>query len=346
MEFVFEKSPVDTLLEGLSGDTLSGAQLLTALEGEDLEQVLEELEQRNVLPLVEDLPRYASDPETDRRLHREEKMIRQGDLLASLEEGDPLRLYLEELASIPVCGDVELLALELERIPPEQREMAPQCQQLTNLSLSRVVELAGEYTGRGVLLLDLIQEGSMGLWQGLASYGGEDFAPQRDRWIRFAMAKAVLLQAQAAGVGQRMRENMEDFRSVEERLLGELGRSPELSEIAQALHMTQEQAAAVGDMVANAWNMSRIKAPAQVSELPEEEDQSVENTAYFQIRSRIEELLERLEEQDRQLLSLRYGLSGGVPLSAEQTGARLGLTAREVNQREAAALALLRTEQR
>ncbi len=342
MEFVFEKSPVDTLLEGLTGNTLSGAQLLTALEGEDLEQVLEELERRGILPLVEDLPRYASDPETDRRLSREEKLFRQGDLLSDLEEGDPLRLYLEELASIPACGDETLLARELAELPRSRRELAPQSQQLANLSLSRVIGIAGAYTGHGVLLLDLIQEGSMGLWQGLTSFSGGDYGSQRDHWIRFAMARAVLLQAQTAGVGQQLRQCMEDYRTVEERLLGELGRSPELPEIAQALHLTLEQAQTVEDMVLNARAVSRIKAPTPAPQLPEEEDQSVENTAYFQMRSRIEELLERLEEQDRTLLTLRYGLSGGMPLSAQQTGARLGLTAQEVNQREAEALALLR----
>ncbi len=342
MEFVFEDSPVEALLEGLTGDTVSGARLLAALEGEELEPILETLEVRGILPGVEDLPRYASDAQTDVRLSREEKMIRQGSLLRDLEETDPLRLYLEELAAMPACGDAQALAMELREMSPEQRTLAPQCTQLANLGLSRVVELAGAYTGHGVLLLDLIQEGSMGLWQGLAAYRGGDYEAQRDRWIRFAMARAVLLQAHSAGVGQQLRERMEDFRAVEERLLGELGRSPELSELAQAMHLTPEQTAVVWDMVANARNLNRIKAADRAPELPQEEDQAVENTAYFQLRSRIEELLERLEEQDRELLSLRYGLSGGVPLSAEQTGARLGLTVEEVNRREAAALAQLR----
>ena len=129
---------------------------------------------------------------------------------------------------------------------------------------------------------------------------------------------------------------------MDERLLGDLGRNPTVEEIAEAMHITPEAAAAVGKMVENA----RILAQAKKAPEPEEEEiaetQAVEDTAYFQMRQRISDLLSELSEQDRKLLTLRYGLEGGLPLSPEDAGRQLGLTPEEVVSREAAALAKLR----
>lgn len=184
----------------------------------------------------------------------------------------------------------------------------------------------------------------MGLWQRLECFDQGDLELFVDGQIRQAMAKAVILQAHASGVGQRMRRAMEDYRSVDEKLLTELGRNPTLEEIAEAMHTTMEEAAVVADMLENARNLNRAKGdPKPVQEDPEE-DQAVENTAYFQMRQRIGEMLSVLSEQEAQLLTLRFGLEGGLPLDPVQTGAKLGLTAEEVVTLEASALAKLRTE--
>ena len=216
-------------------------------------------------------------------------------------------------------------------------------EQLTNLGLRRVVELAGEYVGYGVLLLDLIQEGSLGLWHGVHSYRDGDYGAHRDRWIRFYMAKAVTLQARSGGVGQKMRTALEDYRAVDERLLSELGRNPTLEEIAEALHMGLEEAEAVRKMLEDARLMAQVRKPREEEEeTKEEEDMAVEDTALFQSRQRIADLLSGLDKLDQKLLTLRFGLEGGKPLTSEETGKYLGLTASEVVAREAAALAKLR----
>ena len=196
--------------------------------------------------------------------------------------------------------------------------------------------------GYGVLLLDLIQEGSLGLWQAIRCFRGGDYGTHRDRWIRFYLAKAVTLQARQSGVGQKLRTALEDYRMVDERLLGDLGRNPTLDEIAQELHMSVEETAAVKKMLDNARLMSQTKQPEQDEQEPEEEDQAVENTALFQMRQRILDLLSGLSPEDSRLLTLRFGLEGGRPLSPEDTGRKLGLTPEEVVAREAAALAKLR----
>lgn len=183
----------------------------------------------------------------------------------------------------------------------------------------------------------------MGLWAAVGSYDGGDFEIFRDEKIRFAMEKAVVLQAFAAGLGQKMRQAVQDYRATDERLLAELGRNPTLEEIAQALHMELSEAAAVALMLDAARDMNRVK-PNEPEETPQEEDQAVEDTAYFQQRQRILDMLSGLTQQESQLLTLRYGLEGGKPLSAREAGQKLGLTAQQTLELEAKALEKLRKQ--
>ena len=334
LEFSFEPDPWETFRMSLTmGDTVSASQILTLLEGEDgqtLEDALQELETACVKLDVSDLPKNGGTGDTAVRLKQEAQLVQEGLNPKALEPNDPLRLYLEEVAAVPVCGDEQLLA-----------QKGDAAETLTNLGLSRVIELAQEYVGYGVLLMDLIQEGSLGLWQAIGCYREGEYAAHRDRWIRFYLARAVILQAHSSGIGQKMRRAMEDYRQVDERLLGELGRNPTLEEIAEELHMTVEEAQTVQRMMNNARMLDKAIRP-EAEEEDKEEEQSVEDTALFQMRQRIGDLLSGLEETDAKLLNLRFGLEGGKPASPEETGRLLGMTAQEVVAREAAALAKLR----
>ena len=334
LEFSFEPDPWETFRMSLTmGDTVSASQILTLLEGEDgqtLEDALQELETACVKLDVSDLPKNGGTGDTAVRLKQEAQLVQEGLDPKALEPNDPLRLYLEEVAAVPVCGDEQLLA-----------QKGDAAETLTNLGLSRVIELAQEYVGYGVLLMDLIQEGSLGLWQAIGCYREGEYAAHRDRWIRFYLARAVILQAHSSGIGQKMRRAMEDYRQVDERLLGELGRNPTLEEIAAELHMSVEEAQTVQRMMNNARMLDKAIRP-ETEEEDKEEEQSVEDTALFQMRQRIGDLLSGLEETDAKLLNLRFGLEGGKPASPEETGRLLGMTAQEVVAREAAALAKLR----
>ncbi len=327
LEYSFGSETEDFLAKLQPGEKLPAETLLTELSGEDastLEEILDALAEKGIVPDIRDLPRYSADTQLAVRLRREAQLVKQGNLLVDLEETDPLRLYLEELAALPAgAGD--------------------NVEQLFNASLNRVAELACGYAGQGVLLLDLIQEGSMGLWQALQSYDGEDFETFRDEIITRCMIKAIVLQAHASGVGQKMRQALEDYRSADERLLAELGRNPTTEEIAEALHISPEEAETAGKMLENARTMHRAKQP-EPEQLPQEEDQAVEDTAYFQMRQRIAELLSGLSQTDAKVLTLRYGLEGGRPLDAAQTAQKLNLTPEEVNIREAEALKKLRQQ--
>ncbi len=341
MEFTFEETPWELTLRNLNaGDSLSAARFLTLMEGEEevaLENAFLDMEERGIALDITDLPRSVATGEAAVRLRREEQLVSQADFKTALEENDSLRLYLEELAAIPACGDSAILARESAAGNENARN------KLADLMLSRVTDRAREYVGYGVLLLDLIQEGGMGMWQGILNWNGDgDFEAHADWWIRQSMAKLITLQARSSGVGQKMRQALEDYRQVDERLLSELGRNPTLEEIAEQLHMTPEAAASVREMLSSARLMERAKGTAQQEEAPEEEEAHVEDTALFQMRQRIADLLSDLDAQDQRLLTLRFGLEGGLPLTPEETGRKLGLTPEEVITREGNALAQLR----
>ena len=347
--FSFEESPWELFAGKLNmGDRISASRFLTLLEGESeqtLEDAFQTLEDLQVTLDLDDLPKPAVSGEAGKRLALEEKLVQQGNLLTGLPEGDPLRIYLEELAGIPAFGDVNLLALELAEANRNEQSDAPVQMQLVNLSLSRVLEFAGEFTGRGVLLMDLIQEGSLGLWQGILAYtGGKDFEAVRDWWIRQYMAKAVVLQARENGVGGKLRQAMEDYRKADKALLTRLGRNPGLEEIALELNMTVEDTAVLEKMISDARTVAKAKQSQEPKQEDPEDTQHVEDTAYFQMRQRIQELLSVLDELDAQILSLRFGLEGGLPLSQQDTARKLNLSTEEVTSREIAALAKLRSE--
>ena len=339
LDFSFELSPWEAFLQTKqAGDVISAANLLTMLEGEEeqlFEDALQELETACMGLDISGLPKTGGSGEAALRLRQEMQLAEKGLNPSDLEENDPLRLYLEEVADTPAFGDEQLLAQEAAK----GKESA--MLNLTNLGLNRVIELAAEHTGYGVLLLDLIQEGSLGLWQAIQNYRSGDYGAFRDRWIRFYMARTVTIQARQGGVGQKMRRALEDYKEVDERLLSDLGRNPTLEEIAVELHMRPEEAATVKDMLDNARILAQVQKPSEEEE-QEAQEQAVEDTAYFQMRQRIADLLSGLEETDVKLLTLRFGLEGGKPMSPEQAGRQLGLTPEEVVAREGAALAKLR----
>ena len=337
--FEFERAPWELAFDKLrKGDSISAVRLLTLLEGEEetaVEDALLELEEKGVALTVSDLPKTYGSGETEKRLRLEETLVQIGMLRESLEESDPLALYLQEIAGVPAAGDPQFLAqryLDGEDVQ----------QLLVNASISRAVSAAEQMTGYGVLLLDLIQEASMGLWQGILHYAGGDFDTHIDWWIHQYLAKAVTLQARESGVGHKMRKALEDYRTADKALLTQLGRNPTLEEIAEAMHITAEDAAIYADMLRSARTDAQVKQEPE--EDPQEEAQAVEDTAYFQMRQRITELLSVLSAQDAKLLTLRFGLEGGLPMSPEDAGKQLGMTADEVVAAEAAALAKLRNQ--
>lgn len=340
LEYAFEKEPWELAIDELHwGDRISAVRLLALLERENeltVEEALTRLEETGITIDISQLPPAPLTGSTALRLKQEASHTRAENVLQGLDENDPLRLYLEELAITPAAGDPQLLA---EQYSKGAHHLA---QQLVTACLGLVVELAMAHTGHGVLLMDLIQEGSLGLWQSILCYEEGDFEKHCRWWICQYMAKAVFLQARSSGVGQKLREDMEDYLDADQRLLTDLGRNPTVEEIAQMLHITVEECALLEAMVDNARMMERAHQEQQEPEHTPEDDQAVEDTAYFQVRQRIMELLSGLSPEESRLLTMRYGLENGKPMSPVETGAALGLTPEQVVTREAEILARLR----
>lgn len=342
--FSFEESPWEqTLADAQPGTVLSALTVLMQTEDQAEEELvadLQELEERDISWDLSDLPRPLLHGAEGERLQWEQQVAKGADMAAALDENDPLAIYLQEISAQNIRLSLPEDAAALAKANREGKNHSIREKMLSGF-LPRVVALAREYVGKGVLLMDLIQEGSMGLWNGILRYEGGDFGEQAERWIRFHMGKQVLLTAREKDVGEHTRQKMEDYRSVEEQLLGELGRIPTAAEIGERMHESPEYAERIGKMLESARNLRRAKTPRE--EEPEE-DQAVEDTAYFQSRQRIQALLEQLEPMDAQILTLRFGLEDGKPRSAEQVGAKLNLSPEEVSRREAAALAKLRAD--
>lgn len=339
LDFSFDNSPWELFLSGKrEGDRISAAHFLTLLE-QETEDVVEDafaaLDDRKLMLDVSDLPVKQYTGQAALRLRQEAEIAEKAMDVSGLNPTDPLRLYLEEIREMPRQTDEKALA---DRVAQGDQRAA---EQLMHQGLHRVVEIVPEFVGYGVLMMDLLQEGGLALWQAIQAPEG-DYLTRRDKAIRAAMAKAVTLQARANGVGQKMRQALEDYRAVDERLLAELGRNATLEEIALELHMTPEDAETVRKVLEDARMLQQATAPKE--EEASEEEQAVEDTAYFQMRQRISELLSVLPEEDAKLLTLRFGLEKGLPMSPEDTGKALGLTVDQVLRREASALAMLREE--
>ena len=340
LEFTFEENALQAFLQTIVPGTAVQAETLLGLADqagrEDLEEALAFLEDAHIRIDVGNLTVEAG--ASVNRLKMEENLVKQQDMTAGLEENDPLRLYLEEIAATPATGDITLLAEEYLAGKKESAAM------LTNLCLSRVIAISREMTGKGVLLLDLIQEGSLGLWQSIGTYSGGDFESHADWYIRQYMAGAVLLQAADSGLGAKLRQGMEDYRDVDQKLLAELGRNPTLEEIAESLHMTLTQAQTVESMVMSARLVASAHQLPEEKEEDPEDSQAVEDTAYFQSRQRIFEMLSGLTEQEKRLITLRYGLEDGKPLTTQQVAELLKISPEEALSLEAGALAKMRKE--
>lgn len=344
LDFSFGDSPWEQLLSSRQpGESVSAAHLLALLEEEEeqaVEDAFQDLESMEIGLDVSDLPRVKAAGESTARLLREMELSKDGITPDQWEPDDPLRMYLEELAATPVYGEEGLLAVQAAQGDEQAK------QNLACLGLSRVLEIAREFTGFGVLLLDLIQEGSLGLWQAVNRCDGNNYESARDFWIRFYMAKAVTLQARANGVGQKARRGLEDYKQVDERLLGELGRNPTLEEIAEQLHMDLEEAESLRKMLDDARLLAQVKTPEEPEEEEQTQQQAVEDTAQFQSRARILDMLSGLDQKEAELLTLRFGLEGKPPVTPEEAGKRLGISPQAVLQMEAAALAKLRNGQK
>ena len=259
---------------------------------------------------------------------------------------DPVRMYLKEIGKIPLLKPHE--EVELARRMNEGDEMAKQ--RLVEANLRLVVSIAKRYVGRGMLFLDLIQEGNLGLIKAVEKFDyekGFKFSTYATWWIRQAITRAIADQARTIRIPVHMVETINKLIRVSRQLLQELGRDPKPEEIAKEMDMTEEK---VREIMKIAQDPVSLETP-----IGEEEDSHLgdfieddaapapaEAAAYSLLKEQIEEVLGSLNEREQKVLKLRFGLEDGRARTLEEVGKEFDVTRERIRQIEAKALRKLR----
>ena len=289
------------------------------------------------------------DDDMDEKLKKEDD-IDMDKLDLSLPKGisidDPVRMYLKEIGKIPLLKPHE----EVERAKRmlEGNEIAKQ--RLVEANLRLVVSIAKRYVGRGMLFLDLIQEGNLGLIKAVEKFDyvrGFKFSTYATWWIRQAITRAIADQARTIRIPVHMVETINKLIRVSRQLLQELGRDPKPEEIAKEMEMSEEK---VREIMKIAQDPVSLETPIGEEEdshlgdfIPDEDALApAEAAAYSLLKDQIEEVLGSLNEREQKVLKLRFGLEDGRARTLEEVGKEFDVTRERIRQIEAKALRKLR----
>ena len=259
---------------------------------------------------------------------------------------DPVRMYLKEIGKIPLLKPHE--EVELAKRMMEGDEIAKQ--RLVEANLRLVVSIAKRYVGRGMLFLDLIQEGNLGLIKAVEKFDyerGFKFSTYATWWIRQAITRAIADQARTIRIPVHMVETINKLIRVSRQLLQELGRDPKPEEIAKEMDMSEEK---VREIMKIAQDPVSLETPIGEEEdshlgdfIPDEDALApAEAAAYSLLKDQIEEVLESLNEREQKVLKLRFGLEDGRARTLEEVGKEFDVTRERIRQIEANALRKLR----
>ena len=251
---------------------------------------------------------------------------------------DSLRLYLREIGKVPLLtADQEVtLAKRIER-----GDMAAKTQMI-EANLRLVVSIAKAYLGRGLSFLDLIQEGSLGLIRAVEKFDyrkGYKFSTYATWWIRQAVTRAIADKARTIRIPVHMVEKLNKVVHIERQLVQRLGREPRPDEIADELEMTTEEVREILRMAQLPVSLEKPVGDDEESSLgdfvPDEQAESPFDTATVSLRREdIENALASLPERERQVIELRFGLTGEQPLTLEEVGRAFGVTRERIRQIE------------
>ncbi|MDN5293172.1 MAG: polymerase primary sigma factor [Eubacteriales bacterium] len=268
----------------------------------------------------------------------------------SMPEGigidDPVRMYLKEIGRIPLLTPEE--EIELAKRMEQGDEEAKR--RLVEANLRLVVSIAKRYVGRGLLFLDLIQEGNLGLIKAVEKFDyrkGYKFSTYATWWIRQAITRAIADQARTIRIPVHMVETINKLVRVSRQLLQELGREPTPEEIAKEMGVPEER---VREILRIAQEPVSLETPigeeedSHLGDFIEDEDAPAppEAASYTLLREQLEEVLDTLTPREEQVLRLRFGLDDGHSRTLEEVGQRFGVTRERIRQIEAKALRKLR----
>lgn len=259
---------------------------------------------------------------------------------------DPVRMYLKEIGKVPLLTSEQEVALA-KRIEAGDEYAA---KQLAEANLRLVVSIAKRYVGRGMLFLDLIQEGNLGLIKAVEKFDftkGFKFSTYATWWIRQAITRAIADQARTIRIPVHMVETINKLIRVERQLLQELGRAPQAEEIAEIMEMAPEK---VREIMKIAQEPVSLETP-----IGEEEDSHLgdfipdddalapaEAAAFTMLKEQLISVLDTLTPREEKVLRLRFGLDDGRSRTLEEVGKEFNVTRERIRQIEAKALRKLR----
>ncbi len=338
---------------GEINDFFTGAQL----SPEQMDQIYSYLESHNVdvVPVIDDAM-LADDPLIMDDLD-EDGFMKDGeadedidldaiDLLEGIGTEDPVRMYLKEIGTVPLLSADEELDLAKRKAAGEEYAK----ERLIEANLRLVVSIAKRYTGRGMSFLDLVQEGNLGLIKGVEKFDytkGYKLSTYATWWIRQSVTRALADQARTIRVPVHMVETINKMSKMQRKLTLELGYEPSVSELAEALDMTEDK---VMEIMQIAREPASLETP-----IGEEDDSNLGdfvadnnvvtpegNVESVMLREHIDALLGDLKERERQVIVLRFGLEDGHPRTLEEVGKEFNVTRERIRQIEAKALRKLR----
>ena len=318
------------------------------LSAEQMEKVFEYLEGHNI-----DVLRITADTDDDVDIDNmiaEEEEVDMENIDLSVPEGvsieDPVRMYLKEIGKVPLLSAER--EIELAKRMEEGDEDAKK--ELAEANLRLVVSIAKRYVGRGVLFLDLIQEGNLGLIKAVEKFDyhkGYKFSTYATWWIRQAITRAIADQARTIRIPVHMVETINKLIRVSRQLLQELGREPLPEEIAKELDMPVER---VREILKISQEPVSLETP-----IGEEEDSHLgdfiqddnvpvpaEAAAQTLLKEQLDEVLDTLTEREQKVLRLRFGMNDGRARTLEEVGKEFDVTRERIRQIEAKALRKLR----
>jgi len=259
---------------------------------------------------------------------------------------DPVRMYLKEI------GKIQLLTVEEEHRLSELMVKGDEYakMKIVEANLRLVVSIAKRYVGRGMLFLDLIQEGNLGLIKAVEKFDytkGFKFSTYATWWIRQAITRAIADQARTIRIPVHMVETINKLIRINRQLVQELGRDPRPDEIAEQMGMSQDK---IREIMKIAQEPVSLETPIGEEEdshlgdfIPDDDAQAPsEAAAYSLLREQIEQVLCTLTDRERRVLKLRFGLDDGRPRTLEEVGKEFDVTRERIRQIEAKALRKLR----
>jgi len=259
---------------------------------------------------------------------------------------DPVRMYLKEIGRVPLLSPEE--EVELARSMEEGDIEAKR--RLAEANLRLVVSIAKRYVGRGMLFLDLIQEGNLGLIKAVEKFDyrkGYKFSTYATWWIRQAITRAIADQARTIRIPVHMVETINKLIRVSRQLLQELGRDPNPEEIAKEMNISEDKVREIMKIAQEPVSLETPIGEEEDSHLGDFiEDQEArapaEEASFTLLREQLDEVLKTLTDREQRVLRLRFGLDDGRARTLEEVGQKFGVTRERIRQIEAKTLRKLR----